>query len=86
MTDVTATHTPSRPDWSCTACRQEWPCILRKRQLKYLYQGNPVELGNQLRSLPERARPELPALSEEALADRFVGWSNRPISVLEDLN
>ncbi|WP_170208549.1 hypothetical protein [Micromonospora pisi] len=53
---------------------------MRKQQLKYLYQGNPVELGNQLRALMEQAGADLPALTEEQLADRFIGWSERPIA------
>lgn len=86
MTDAPAVHAPDRPDWSCRACGQEWPCIVRKRQLKYLYQGNPVGLGNQLRVLLRQARDELPALAEEELAERFVRWTERPLSASRDSN
>lgn len=85
VTDVAAVHAPSRPDWSCRACGQEWPCTIRKRQLKYLYQGNPVRLGNQLRSLLDQARDELPALTEEELTERFVTWSDRPVPSPQEL-
>ncbi|MGW4467143.1 hypothetical protein [Micromonospora sp. NPDC004704] len=80
MTDGPAIHVAARPDWSCRACGQEWPCIVRKRQLKYLYQGNPIGLENQLHLLLRQAREELPALTDEELAERFVRWSERPLS------
>ncbi|WP_329103693.1 hypothetical protein OG792_27540 [Micromonospora sp. NBC_01699] len=79
MTEVPAVHVPARPDWSCRACGQEWPCIVRKHQLKYLYQGNPAGLGRQLRLLLRQAREDLPALTDEQLAERFVYWSERPL-------
>jgi hypothetical protein len=79
-----AVHVPARPDWSCRGCGQAWPCIVRKRQLKYVYQGNPIGLGNQLRLLLGQAREELPALTEEELAERFLHWVERPLRAARD--
>ncbi|MFK3983662.1 hypothetical protein ACI2K4_25185 [Micromonospora sp. NPDC050397] len=80
MSDAVTNHVALRPNWSCVSCGQEWPCTVRKRRLKYLYQGNPAELGNQLRLWLEQARGELPALTEQELTDRFVGWTDRPVT------
>ncbi|SDY93687.1 hypothetical protein SAMN05444365_104222 [Micromonospora pattaloongensis] len=78
MGDYPALHAPSRPDWACTVCGDEWPCPTRKRQLVELFGGNVRALVGYLRPYLVVANTELGRLSTRQVVERFIGWCARP--------
>lgn len=77
MVDYPPIHAPSRPDWSCTACGDEWPCPTRKRQLVELFPGNVRGLVGYMTPYLVDANVELSHLSTTQVTERFVGWCER---------
>ncbi|MEV4760214.1 hypothetical protein AB0J86_34645 [Micromonospora sp. NPDC049559] len=74
MTEYPPIHAPSRPDWSCTACADAWPCNTRKLQLRDLFQDNTAGLVNYLAQYLTDANLELGHLSSVEVSERFVDW------------
>lgn len=79
MAEYPAIHAPTRPDWTCTACGDEWPCRTRKRQLTELFQDNTVGLINYLTPYLADANMDLRELTTVKLAKRFLGWCAKPL-------
>jgi hypothetical protein len=79
MAEYPVIHGPSRPDWTCVACDDPWPCIIRKRQLKELCQCNIRTMVNYMMPYLRDAQEELVGISTAEVADRFVNWCSRPL-------
>jgi hypothetical protein len=79
MPDYPPIHAPARPDWLCVTCGDPWPCPVRKRQLRELFQDNiPGLVGNMSQYLTD-ATGDLGRLSVIEVTERFVGWCGRPL-------
>jgi len=79
MAEYPALHAPSRPDWSCIACAEPWPCLTRKLQLRELFPDNRSGLVGYLTPYLADANVELGQLSTIEVTERFVGWCGKPL-------
>lgn len=41
-------HDPNRPEWTCSACGEEWPCASQRARWLELYRGHYKQLGAHL--------------------------------------
>lgn len=71
-------HAPARPEWSCLACAEPWPCRTRRGQLRELFQDNLPALVSYLIKYLTEAVAELDHLGTAEIMERFVGWCARP--------
>lgn len=76
---VEARHYYRRPDWTCLACGEPWPCAERRAAFLERYNGryDRMRLRGILGALVHDARRDL-ALTREQLDARFVAWSHEP--------
>lgn len=81
MTDYPPLHGPSRPEWTCVVCAEPWPCLVRKRQLRELCQGDVRALVRYLGPYLSVARTEIEGATADEVTERFVGWCGRPLAV-----
>ena len=79
VAEYPALHGPARPEWVCIACRDDWPCVTRKRQLRELFQDNDAGLVGYLAQYLVDATGDLEQLSTIEVTDRLVGWCIRPL-------
>ncbi|WP_422734978.1 flavin reductase [Micromonospora sp. WMMD558] len=67
-------HLPIRPDWTCAACGDLWPCPTRRRQLTAHYHQTPVSLMVYLIGFFVEACQDLPGVPAGMLHQRFLAW------------
>jgi hypothetical protein len=75
---MTGPHTPTRPQWGCAGCAQEWPCESARRRLLATFQGAPVSLSLLLAARLAAAAEDLRQEPAGLLHRRFVGWVREP--------
>jgi hypothetical protein len=71
-------HTAERPDWTCRACGDPWPCAPAKVELTEDYRRFPSSLVVYLAAHLTDAIDDLAAGRggiPPDLYDRFVGWA-----------
>jgi hypothetical protein len=67
-------HTPIRPNWTCVACGDDWPCEVRRRQLTAEYDRAPVSLSLLMSGYFVEAADDLRNVPAGDLYLRFFGW------------
>jgi hypothetical protein len=67
-------HLPTRPDWTCAGCGDDWPCFERQARLHIRYQHNRAALRSHLGRYEAVAAADLTDLTPEELRTRFLGW------------
>jgi hypothetical protein len=71
-------HQPRRPQWSCRACGDAWPCAPARKLLSEAHQQNPEALAMQLVRLTGPAATDLGKPTPALLYIRFVAWTLDP--------
>lgn len=74
-----ARHYYRRPNWTCLACGEPWPCAWRREAFLAKYSGpaDRLRLRGILGALVLDARHDL-ALTPEQLYQQFVAWTFEP--------
>lgn len=67
-------HLPVTPGWTCDGCGDEWPCQVRRRELRAEYDGDPVSLALYLATQLVAAAADLVHVPAGRLHHRFLGW------------
>jgi hypothetical protein len=68
-------HRPRRPQWSCRACGEAWPCAPAQKLLSEAYHQNPEALAAHLVRLTGLAAADLSEPVPASLYGRFVAWT-----------
>lgn len=71
-----AEHVPLRPQWSCRADGDPWPCEPAREQLRAEIAAAPVTLGY-LYAQFLQAVEDLPGVPVGDLIHRFLGWAGQ---------
>lgn len=77
-------HSPTRPDWRCSACLNEWPCEDAKLRLAAIYASAPTALiiylaKRQLEAIDDATlNPRSGIKCINSLRRRFVEWTDSP--------
>ncbi|TYC06499.1 flavin reductase [Micromonospora sp. WP24] len=66
---------PVAPAWTCGCCGADWPCQIRRRELRAEYDRAPVSLALYLAAQLVDAAEDLAHLSAGHLHYRFLGWT-----------
>ncbi len=75
---MTIAHIPARPTWSCTGCREPWPCAAKRDQLLAEHGDSPAELRTMMALRVADAAEDLRQLGADQLWARFLGWLPAP--------
>ncbi|MEW2330044.1 flavin reductase [Micromonospora chersina] len=69
------THHPIKPAWTCGGCAGEWPCQIRRLELRAEYDHAPVSLTLYLAAQFVDAAQDLAHVPAGHLHHRFLGWT-----------
>ncbi|MFD0967630.1 hypothetical protein [Plantactinospora endophytica] len=70
-------HDPAAPLWTCTGCGDDWPCVVRRRQLRAEFAGSVVSLRYYLAHHLVNAAEDLRHVPAGWLHNRFIAWTDR---------
>jgi hypothetical protein len=73
-------HNARRPEWTCRACGEEWPCVPRRQELlaEIATHGETAATLVYLAVQMTQACTDLPGLTAGQMHDRFLGWARPP--------
>ena len=65
-------HQPRRPDWRCTCCNREWPCVPARAYM--LDSWEPTSRAMTMGARLAQACQDMPDAPAGELYRRFLGW------------
>ncbi|MEV4758595.1 hypothetical protein AB0J86_26310 [Micromonospora sp. NPDC049559] len=71
-------HHPVRPGWTCTWCERDWPCDIRRTELRHEFTGALTSLAVYLTGCLADAATDLRHIPAGWLHNRFLGWLPLP--------
>lgn len=72
---MTDQHTPTRPQWKCEGCGEDWPCQSARDALVAEYSDDRVALAVRLAGDLHTAAGEIAGATSSDLYRRFVQWT-----------
>jgi hypothetical protein len=71
---MTAVHAPDTQTWSCLACGEDWPCVVRRDQLHAVWKETPVWIEQLMGAYLLDALAARPDMPHREMRERHLGW------------